>query len=346
MSELFGGVECPLCNSIVTGPPLHIYSVEQAASHFCPPSRNVDRYRRLLDTVRRLWGGVQSSVYVCQSCGLGFGWPYVGGDDEYYGILHEQAGYPKDRWEYGWTKRHVLSGFPDGGRILDIGTGSGAFLRGLDARWQKYATEGSRVNRERLRAAGIECFESTFAAVPEARETFAVITMFQVLEHIAPFRGILADCQSLLRPGGVIVISVPSATAIFDQEVLTGCQDMTPNHINKWTPDSLSVALRQHGFDPQSTAFEPPSLEAAASRAALMTRAQAASRPRSLAARAYGIRGRFARVGLLAGLSAFNLLIHLGNWQRLAAGITFVTSASKPQVGHRRSAGNHERERG
>lgn len=283
--------------------------------------------------MRRLWQSDQSRVYVCRSCGFGFGWPYVGGDDEYYGILHEQAGYPKARWEYGWTARQVLSRFPDGGRILDIGTGSGAFLRGLDARWEKYATEGSPANRERLRVAGVQCFESTSAAVAEARETFAVITMFQVLEHIAPFRDILADCHALLQPGGVIVVSVPSAAAIYDQEVLTGCQDMTPNHINKWTPDSLAVALRQHGFDPQLTALEPPSFEAATSRAALMTRAQAASRPRSLAARAYGLRGRFARLGLLAGLSAFNLVIHLGSWQRLAAGVTFVTSAAKPKVG-------------
>ncbi len=254
----------------------------------------------------------------------------MGGDDEYYGILHEQAGYPKGRWEYGWTASQVLSRFPDGGRILDIGTGGGAFLRGLDARWEKYATEGSPANRERLRAAGVQCFESTSAAVAEARETFAVITMFQVLEHIAPFRGILADCHALLQPGGVIVISVPSAAAIYDQEQLTGCQDMTPNHINKWTPDSLAFALRQHGFDPQLTTLEPPSWENATSRAALMTRAQAASRPRSLAARAYGIQSRFARVGLLAGLSAFNLVIHLGCWQRLTAGVTFVAYASKP----------------
>lgn len=344
MTEPPGGIQCPLCSATVTGPPLHVYSADQAASHFCPPSRSADRHGRLLATVRRLWGGDSSSVHVCPKCGFGFGWPYVGGDDEYYSILHEQAGYPKDRWEYGWTKRQVLPQFPQGGRILDIGTGSGMFLRGLDSRWQKFATEGSPTNRERLRAGGIECFESTSAAVAEARGTFAVITMFQVLEHIAPFRGILTDCQALLQPGGVIVISVPSAAAIYDQEVLTGCQDMTPNHINKWAPDSLAAALRQHGFDPQPSAFEPPSVDAAISRAALMTRAQAASRPRSLAARAYGIRGRLARLGLLAGLSVFNLVTHLVSWQRMTAGVTFVTAAPKRQVGSTRQAGNYEPE--
>lgn len=333
MKGLQGKVQCPVCGETVADPPLHVYSADEAAAHFCPPWRSQDRHRRLLTAVRRLWGGDHSSVYVCRACGFGFGWPYVGGDDEYYGILHEQAGYPKDRWEYGWTARQVLSGFPEGGRILDIGTGSGAFLRGLDACWEKYATEGSPANRERLRAAGIECFEGTGTAVAEASGTFAVITMFQVLEHIAPFGGILDDCHTLLRPGGALVISVPSAAAIYDQERLTGCQDMTPNHINKWTPDSLALALQQHGFDPQPAAIEPPSLEAATSRAGLLTRAQAASRPRSLAARAYGIHSRLVRVGLLAGLSAFNLMTHLGNWQRMAAGVTFVMSASKAQVG-------------
>jgi SAM-dependent methyltransferase len=336
MKGLQGEVQCPVCSESVADPPLHVYTAAEAASHFCPPSRSDDRHRCLLATVRRLWGGDSSSVHVCPSCGFGFGWPYVGGDDEYYGILHEQAGYPKDRWEYGWTKRQVLPQFLQGGRILDIGTGSGMFLRGLDSKWEKFATEGSPANRQRLRAGGIECFESTSAAVAEARGTFAVITMFQVLEHIAPFRGILSDCQALLQSGGMIVISVPSAAAIYDQEVLTGCPDMTPNHINKWTPDSLAVALRQHGFDPQAAVVEPPSLEAATSRAALMTRAQAASNPQSLAARAYGIRGRFARVGLLVGLSAINLVTHLGSWRRLSVGVSFVASAVKPPAGNAR----------
>jgi SAM-dependent methyltransferase len=333
MKEFQATVHCPVCSITVAGPPLHVYSADEAAAHFCPPWRSQDRYRRLLGTVCRLWGGDQSSVHVCQACGFGFGWPYVGGDDEYYGILHEQAGYPKDRWEYDWTARHVLSQFLDGGRILDIGTGSGSFLRGLDARWEKYATEGSPANRERLRAAGIECFESTGTAVAEASGTFAVITMFQVLEHIAPFRGILDACHALLRPGGALVISVPSAAAIYDQEQLTGCQDMTPNHINKWTPDSLALALQQHGFDPQPAAIEPPSLEAATSRAGLMTRAQAASQPRSLAARAYGIRCRLARLGLLAGLSVINFVTHLGSWQRMSAGSSFVAFGEKSRVG-------------
>ena len=326
-------VECPLCSATLSGSPLHVYSAEQAASHFCPPWRSEDRHRRLLTTVRRLWGDDRSTVHVCEACGFGFGWPYVGGDDAYYGILHEQAGYPKDRWEYGWTARHVLSQFPQGGRILDIGTGTGAFLRNLDSRWTTCATEGSPANRERLRAAGIECFESTGEAVAEASGTFTAITMFQVLEHIAPFRAILDDCHALLRPGGAIIISVPLAAAIYDQERLTGCQDMTPNHINKWTPDSLALALRQHGFDPQPAAIEPPSLGAAIGRAELMTRAQAATQPRSFAARAFAIRSRPARLGLLAGLSAINFVTHLGSWRRMSAGVTFVASGVKPTVG-------------
>jgi hypothetical protein len=108
---------------------------------------------------------------------------------------------------------------------------------------------------------------------------------------------------------------------------------MTPNHINKWTPDSLALALRQHGFDPEPEAVEPPSLGAAACRASLMTRAQAASRPRSLAARAYTIRSRLVRVGLLAGLSAINLMSHIGSWRRMSAGVSFVACGVKPAPG-------------
>jgi SAM-dependent methyltransferase len=267
---------------------------------------------------------------VCGSCGFGFGWPHVGGDEEYYGILHEQAGYPSDRWEYGITIRRVLPLFPNGGKILDIGTGDGAFLKKLPATWIRHATEGSDTTRQLLRRDQIECFDSTADAIANAAKAFQVVTMFQVLEHVAGFEALLRDCFQLLQPDGVIVISVPSSAAMFAQERLTGCQDMTPNHINKWSPDSLAHALRAQGFTPDAAVIEPGSLGSAMYRAGLMTRSQAAQNPRSLASLAYRVRQRPVRMGLLAAISGLNLLGSLSVIAELMTGSSFLMTATKP----------------
>jgi SAM-dependent methyltransferase len=329
MPDSTATIACPVCGTAVTGPPLRRWTAEQAAAHFCPRSRDAGRHARLQRTVTRLWGGDEGLVFVCPECGFGFAWPHVGGDEEYYGILHEQAGYPANRWEYDWTIANVLSRFPTGGTILDIGAGSGVFLRRLAPGWRRLATEGSPATREILDRAGIGCFTDIAAALAAARGSCAVVTMFQVLEHIAGFRSLLAECHALLQPGGMIVISVPLAPDLFVQEDLTGCPDMTPNHVNKWSPESLSRALRVAGFAPQPAVVARRRLKNLTSRVELITRSQAARNPASLAARAYAIGNRRLRLGALAAVSALNLVGTVPHWPRLLAGKDFVMVGRK-----------------
>jgi SAM-dependent methyltransferase len=322
-------VACPVCGTVITDPPRRRFTAAQAAAHFCPRSRDAGRHDRLQRTVQRLWGGDEGLVFLCPTCSFGFAWPHVGGDEEYYGILHEQAGYPAHRWEYDWTVAHVLSRFPGGGTILDIGAGSGVFLRGLGPDWRALATEGSPATREILTRAGIGCFTDLTAALATHRGSCSVVTMFQVLEHIAGFRDVLAACHDLLRPGGMVVVSVPLGPDLFTQEDLTGCPDMTPNHVNKWSPEALARALHDAGFDPQSAVVAPLRLRNLTSRVELITRAQAARNPGSLAARAYALGNRQLRRGALAAISALNLVGTLPTWRRLMAGKDFVMVGRK-----------------
>ena len=73
--------------------------------------------------------------------------------------MHEKVAYPAWRWDYEIATEQVLSKL-NGGRILDIGTGDGAFLKGLGKRWQPFAIEGSDTMREFLRQSDMHCFDS------------------------------------------------------------------------------------------------------------------------------------------------------------------------------------------
>lgn len=319
---------CPVCKTPCDEPPLHSYTARQAANHYCPPTRDADRNARFYRCIVRLWEGEHGDVYRCSNCDFGFAWPHVGGDEEFYSIMHEMAGYPAWRWDYEVATEQALNKL-DGGRVLDIGTGDGAFLKSLGKQWETHAVEGSDTMRGFLREHGIHCFDSLEQAIRQAAASFTVVTMFQVLEHIAEFDEFLASCRKLLKPGGLIVIGVPFGEATFFQENFSGFADMTPNHPNKWSPKALEMALRRNGFETQGTYFEPGSMKLAVYRAFLRVKARATQRPKSLAAAVYRIPKRALRIPLLAAMSGASMLRclpHLGSMRR---GHSFAMIAAK-----------------
>jgi SAM-dependent methyltransferase len=246
--------------------------------------------------------------------------PFIAGDEEFYGILHEQRGYPAWRWDYDLALEAALQ--PRGkGRILDVGAGSGIFLASLPGDWSVHAVEGSATTRAELTTSGIHVFSTLDEAASTARGTFHVITLFQVLEHLANFRETLLACKSLLVSGGTIVITVPEANAMRRQEEITGCADMPPNHICKWTPGSLALVLQDAGFRPGPPSFEPASIKSILGAIHLQILSDR-RHGNSLANRVYRIEKRPLRVlllGLLALPAFFRIMPHMGKLCRRTA---------------------------
>jgi SAM-dependent methyltransferase len=242
--------------------------------------------------------------------------------------MHEMAGYPTWRWEFDFTVGSVLPGLAEG-PVLDIGAGFGGFLRRLDKRWTRCATEGSETTRRILRDAEIRCYTDLSEAVREAGGTFAVVTMFQVLEHLSNFENILAGCNALLRPGGVLVVAVPDADSTWAQERLTGFPDMIPNHINKWTPHALEIAMRRAGFNAEPVRHEPGSWRFVTYRALLRVKAKSSRDPSSCGAMAYRLRMRWLRIPILAGLAGMELIRCTGRLHEMYHGRSIVMVAGK-----------------
>lgn len=319
--------ECPVCQESAQG-PIESFTSREAAAHFCPPTRDEDRYERLVDCIDALWPNGTCEIYRCPDCGFGFGHPFVGGGEAFYEILHEQMGYPDWRWDYDVALSFLESHPP--GSILDVGAGTGAFLSALDEEWTPYAVEASPATRSELEAKGIE----TYDAIDDIDEekAFRGVTMFQTLEHIAAFDEIIRSCHDLLCPGGVIILTVPDADAMFKQEEVVGCPDMPPNHINKWTPESLRRALENRGFDVVHVDDEPTSLTNVRSKVHMKIMSEA-DEPGSLAARVYGISNRRIRKLALAALAPFALLRMMHEWSYLLEGGAFCIVGKRRQRG-------------
>jgi 2-polyprenyl-3-methyl-5-hydroxy-6-metoxy-1,4-benzoquinol methylase len=101
-----------------------------------------------------------------------------------------------------------LSGsLPSGSRLLDIGAGTGDFLRYSSAHFEVGAVEASALLADRIRRR-ISCpvFVGAFEDY-EGRETADAVVMMDIIEHCADPRRLLQKAHETLRPGGMLAIT-------------------------------------------------------------------------------------------------------------------------------------------
>jgi predicted SAM-dependent methyltransferase len=197
------------------------------------------------------------------------------------------------------------------------------FLRRLETNWQVFGVEGSELTRVELEHDGIQVLRDLGVAVKSHANQFRVITLFQVLEHIADFEEMLRQCNALLEPGGHLVVTVPDGDAMIRQERVTGCHDMPPNHINKWTPESLSLVMRRVGFECATPIYEPPSWRNVKANLHMRMIADAAKGD-TVAAQVYRIRNRRFRFAALSFLGVQTMLRMFRYGRQLRLGGAFA----------------------
>ncbi len=248
---------CPVCGSDKSKNLWDNYEVHETAAYYCPPSRNESNYNRFVLNIKKLWSSDTAKVVECTQCDFAFGYPHVGGDEEFYTISTEHKGYDKYKWDYNYAIENLM---PTQGKILDIGAGDGLFLDRLGPNFEKFAIEGSIHTRNLLIEKGINVLQNFDEALEKNVGTFDLIVMFQVLEHIAEFNVFLENIQKLLKPKGKFIVSVPNKASIFEKEKYIPRADMIPNHINKWSEKSLAFALNKANLSVEKTIFQQNSV--------------------------------------------------------------------------------------
>ncbi|MGE5057534.1 MAG: class I SAM-dependent methyltransferase [Acidobacteriota bacterium] len=153
-----------------------------------------------------------------------------------------------------WVDRNkALTVHKQSGRLLDLGCSSGSFLESLKGKgWNLHgiemSTESARIAEVR---SGAQVFVGDILDAPFRRESFDVITSFDVLEHLYEPRRVMAKVAEWLKPGGILYVLVPNVDGAEARVFGTYWHGLElPRHLFHYSPASLrflaeSVGLRE-----------------------------------------------------------------------------------------------------
>ncbi|MBI2730306.1 MAG: methyltransferase domain-containing protein [Sphingobacteriales bacterium] len=140
------------------------------------------------------------------------------------------------------------------GDILDIGCGTGSFLSVMQqAGWSVKGLEPDEVARKK--GAGLYGLIldpiDQFTELPP--QSFDVITMWHVLEHVHELHYYMQHLKSLLKPGGKLLIAVPNYTSkdAAHYKELWAAYDV-PRHLYHFSPQSMRYLIEFHGMKIES----------------------------------------------------------------------------------------------
>src|SRR5262245_50092109 len=143
---------------------------------------------------------------------------------------------------FGLLRHHLDGRRP--ARGLDLGCGMGGFLPGLAEHCA--AVFESDYDRASL----VHCARRGFRrgviadgyALPYADACFDLVCLFDVLEHLQDDRRALGEVARILRPGGLVIASVPASQFLFANN------DRVARHFRRYTRRTLRAAFEQAGL--------------------------------------------------------------------------------------------------
>lgn len=137
------------------------------------------------------------------------------------------------------------------GRILDVGCGNGSALVAMKARaeWDVWGLELDEEAARKARLSGLNVQTGDLMTCDFPAESFNLIRMGHVIEHVLNPVETLRRAYSLLRPGGILFGETPN-TACWDFRLFGSYWGAlhVPRHITFFNHRNLADVLRRVGF--------------------------------------------------------------------------------------------------
>jgi len=124
------------------------------------------------------------------------------------------------QWRFNFFKKFLPFDFQNQMKGLEIGCGSGVFRQQFES-FFKIPLDGFETNREALLQSSKGLGELNYYDIterrPEFKEKYDIVFLMDVLEHIDDDSSFLEDSLYYLKPGGHIILNVPSCSLLFSK---------------------------------------------------------------------------------------------------------------------------------
>lgn len=200
-------------------------------------------------------------VYECRGCGLGITHPFPA--PELLAELYSGQNYRDRGKRFIGPVEHVVKWLRGGrlrkiealakkGHLLDIGCGRGLML--AMAKENGWAVTGVELNAETASharyAMGITMKTGRLSEIGFDAESFDAITLWHSLEHMPDAVEVVRVAAGLLKPGGLLLVSVPNFSSL--QSLMSGPGWFhldVPFHLYHFSASSIKRLLKNAGLD-------------------------------------------------------------------------------------------------
>ncbi len=239
MAQLIHYTSCPVCNSLNISFVLAAkdYTVSKEKFQVWQCAECMLRFTQDVPSKKNIGAYYQSAEYISHS-------------NTSKGLINKL--YHAVRSFTLQSKRKLIEKYTgsQNGNLLDIGAGTGAFALTMQkANWNVTALEPdatARTNAKKDFGIELQPSENLFTL---NKNSFDVITLWHVLEHVHDLHNYIQTFFSLLKDDGMLLIAVPNYTSYDANEYAEfwAAYDV-PRHLYHFSPQSMKTLLQQHNF--------------------------------------------------------------------------------------------------
>lgn len=206
------------------------------------------------------------TIRKCKGCGFHFVSPlgnFRGANETKDYFLTEYLPLHKANWGNSLAERRAHLGMiqnyfplPPHPKLLDIGCALGFMLQEAKAAgWEPAGVETSAFAAQYAEEhSGCPVYSGTLQQAGFSDDSFDVVTLMDVIEHLADPRALTDEIYRILRPGGILFLTAPNFGSLFVTLYGSQAYGIGPDeHVSYFQPATISRLLRQSGFTKLTT---------------------------------------------------------------------------------------------
>lgn len=155
-------------------------------------------------------------------------------------------------------KRRAPDVYGQKARVLEIGCGNGDKLVAFKAEgFETYGFEPGTADYDLCTSKGLFVFNQPFdPGLAKSHGPYSIIVLANILEHLPHPEEMLEQVHPILDSSGLLLIEVPNEFNAFQEVFLSKTNERRwffspPDHLNYFTPTSLSQLLTDKGWAPR-----------------------------------------------------------------------------------------------